>query len=388
LSEAGVDVEVLTALPNYPQGRVQDGFRSRLYVTRHTDAGRVVHLPLWPSRSLQLVPRMASYLSFVLSSLLLGPLLVRRPDVLICESPPLFLGLSAIVLKLLFRCRLIFNVSDLWPESAVRMGLHARPSLVNAAKRLEQLCYRMSDAVTGQSHGIVSGVRSVHPQARVELIPNGCDCQMFQPARRDPDLRARHDLHDKVVVGYAGLIGRAQGVDLVVELAEAFRHDKRVAFMLAGDGPDREVLEQELASRRLPNVVFTGWLPKDAMPAVVASFDVAWIPLRYFIPGALPSKIYEAMASQVPVLLSAAGDPRELLERAEAGIVADYGDIERTVAAIRKLADQPELRKRLGANGSRYVLAHHQRHQIARRLLNLVNSLTGVPREAARRIAA
>ncbi len=376
LVRQGFDVEVVTALPNYPQGRIYDGYRGKLYAVEQAGGMRVVHAPIFPSRGARLIPRLLSYFSFVFSSVIFALLLARRPHVIICESPPLFLGLSALVLKIVFGCRLIFNVSDLWPESAVRMGMHNRKPFVWLAKRLEEVCYRGSDAQTGQSPGIVRGIRATHPRGRVELISNGCDCELFQPARRSRALRQRLGVEDKVVVGYAGLVGLAQGVEVIGAVAERFRDDERVAFVIAGDGPLREDLQRELHARKLPNVVFTGWLPKSEMPEMVASFDVAFIPLRYFIPGALPSKVYESMASQVPIVLAAAGDPKELIERADAGIVAEY-DADDIAAAVRRLADDPRERRRLGENGRRYVLAHHQRRVIAGKLGDLIESLAG-----------
>lgn len=370
----GFEVEVLTALPNYPQSRVYEGYRGKLYAVEQNSGMRVVRTPVFPSRSPRLIPRLLCYFSFVFLSVLFGLFLTRRPHVLLCESPPLFLGLSALVLKIVFRCRLIFNVSDLWPESAVRMGMHNRRPLIWLAKRLEKACYRGSDAQTGQSPGIVRGIRASHPRGRVELISNGCDCAMFRADRRDHELQKRLGVDDKVVIGYAGLIGLAQGVGVIGEVAKQFRNDERVAFVIAGDGPLREQLEQELAAEQLPNVVFTGWLPKHQMPAMVASFDIAFIPLKYFIPGALPSKVYESMASQVPIVLAAEGDPRELIERADAGIVVKY-DADHIAAAIRRLADDPRERQRLGENGRRYVIEHHQRDVIADKLGTLIVSL-------------
>jgi glycosyltransferase involved in cell wall biosynthesis len=374
LVQQGFQIDVLTALPNYPQGRVYDGYRGKLYSVEQDAGMRVVHAPIFPSRSPRLISRMLSYFSFVFSSIVFGLFLARRPNVVICESPPLFLGLSALVLKTWFRCKLIFNVSDLFPESAVRMGMHDRKSFVWLAKRLEELCYRGSDAQTGQSPGIVRGIRASHRRGRIELIPNGCDCELFHPKHRNAELFERFANDDNVVVGYAGLIGLAQGVRVLLEVAERFLDDERVVFVIAGEGAEREQLEEDLAARHLPNVVFTGWLPKCDMPETVASFDISFIPLRYFIPGALPSKVYESMASQVPIVLAAEGDAKELIERADAGIVAKY-DADDISTAIRRLADDPHERLRLGENGRRYVLEHHQRHTIAHKLGNLIELL-------------
>lgn len=374
----GYAVEVLTALPNYPQGRIYDDYRRKWYAVEELDGIRVIHAPIYPSRSARLVPRLASYFSFVFSSILFGLWLSRRPDVLICESPPLFLGISAIFLKTVFRCPLIFNVSDLWPESAVRMGMHNKKPLVAMATALERFCYRSSAAVTGQSLGIVSGVQAKCQDKRVELLPNGCDCERFKPDHRSVPLREQHGLQDKFIVGYAGLLGVAQGIGAIVEVAERLRSDQRIHFLIVGDGPEREQIQCELDRRGLPNVSFTGWLDREQMPAMVASFDVGFVPLKYFIPGALPSKIYETMACETPVLLACkGGDPQELLERARAGVCVDYDDADTIAESITRLADNPRERQQMGVNGRSYVLQHHQRHIIAERLAALIDDVTG-----------
>ncbi len=377
LVQRGFEVEVLTALPNYPQGRIYEGYRGKLFMVECQEGMRVVRAPIFPSRSASLLPRMANYLSFVVSSLLAGLLLARRPDVIICESPPLFLGLSARALKVVQRCRLIFNVSDLWPETAVRMGQHDRRLFIWLARRLEWLCYRGSDAATAQSPGIVQGIRQRRPRGVVELIPNGCDCQLFHPDRRCHEFRRRYNLTDHVVVGYAGLLGLAQGLGAVIEVAERFRADDRVRFLIAGDGAEREKIERQVAERGLSNVIFTGWLARSEMPGTIASFDMALIPLRYFIPGALPSKVYEAMASGVPIVLAAEGDARQVIQRSGAGRVVDYHDTGAIAAAVDELAGDAGQRRRLGQRGRQYVLQHHQRHDIAARLGDLIEAVTG-----------
>jgi len=383
LAKQGMQVEVLTALPNYPQGRIYDAYRGKISVTEQIGDLRVIRAPIFPSRSAGLIRRMACYFSFVLSSTLWGLFAARRPDVIICESPPLFLGLAALFLKITRRCKLIFNVSDLWPETAVRMGMHDRKLFVWLARKLERLCYWGADAATGQSAGIVAGIRRHKQHGIVELIPNGCDCERFQPAHRCSDWRHGLELEAKIVVGYAGLIGLAQGIGVVIEVAERLREDGRIHFVISGDGPEREQIKAELARRNLTNVSFLGLLAKDEMPQTVASFDMAFIPLRCFIPGALPSKVYEAMASEVPIVLAADGDPRDLIERARAGIVVDYEQPGLIADAIRQLADDPARRERFGRNGRGYVLKHHQRHTIAARLADVIHAVVGIEPESA-----
>ena len=371
LRERGVEIQILTAMPSYPLGRVFDGWRGRWFMRDEWNGFPIVRSFVYPTKSPRALPRLLSYFSFVASSFLAGVFMVDRFDVILVESPPLFLGISGVALKLLRRARMVLNISDLWPESVVALGLYRRESvLVRLAAALEKQLYRVSHTVTGQSAGIVRGVLEVEPAARVVLVPGGVDCIVFSPERRDPGQLARFTTGGKLCVGYAGLIGIAQGIGLLLEVAARLQGRDDIVFLIAGDGPERE----ELQSRAGPNVVFTGLLPKSDMPVLVASFDVTVIPLMSPIPGALPSKMYEAMACAVPIVLVAEGDPRELLERAGCGLHAAYGDIESVANAVTRLCDERELARELGHRGRDYVVQHHRRDVIADRMLEVLTT--------------
>lgn len=374
LKEKGVEVEILTAMPNYPAGKIYAGYRGKWFCRDTWQGLSVIRAFIYPTKNPGLLPRLLNYFSFVFSSLAAGLFMTRRPHVILVESPPLFLGISGWILKTVRRAKLVFNVSDLWPETAIALGLYARGSgFVKIATGLERFLYRNAAACTGQSFGIARGIFEKYPRARVSLIPNGADCKKFSPARRNRAVLEKWAAGGKTVVGYAGLIGIAQGIRLLIDAAKLLEDDKDVVFLIAGDGPEQDALEKEAG----PNVVFTGLLRKEDMPEMVASFDMTVIPLRAHIPGALPSKMYEAMASGVPVILAASGDPKELLDRAQAGIALRYDDPASVAEAVRRLKASPDLRETLGKNGRDYVLAHHQRAQIAEKLHRTLVSALG-----------
>ena len=368
----GWTVEVLTALPSYPTGRTYDGYRRRVSLVEDMDGIRVVRTPLFPTKSASTILRLTNYLSFVASSVVLGAWRVGRPRVIVCESPPLFLGLAAAFLKRLFRCRLVFNVSDLWPDSALNLGLYREGLAVRMARRLELFCYTNADLVTGQSPEIAQELALRHPKGRASLLPNGCDCDLFRP-HVDVDPASSDEALDALVLGYAGLLGVAQGVGILLDVGEMLKHE-RVQIRIAGEGPERQMIETELKRRRLTNVSFIGHIPREKMPEVVSSFDLAFIPLRYRIPGAVPSKLYEAMACGVPVLFAADGDGRDLVERADSGIIVQY-DAGSIATGVRRLLDDPAERSRLGQNGRSFVLKNHHRPIIGDKLDRLLTSL-------------
>mgnify|MGYP001261770522 CR=1 FL=1 len=365
LQQMGVAVEVLTAMPSYPTGRVFGAWRGRAFMRDQWQSLPVLRAFAYPTQSPRTLPRLLSYFSFVASSTLAGLFMARRCDVVLVESPPLFLGLAGLVLARLKRARLVLNVSDLWPETAVALGLYARDSrAVRLAEVLERMLYRRAQVVTGQSDGIVRGVLDKHPAARAMLVPGGVDCERFDPLRRDRPRLDALGAGGRIVVGYAGLLGIAQGVGFLLQVAERLRDRDDLCFVIIGDGPERETLRRQAGA----NVIFAGLRPKEEMPALVAAFDLAFIPLVSPIPGALPSKMYEAMACGVPIVLAAEGDPRALLERAGCGMHVAYGDLPGAVAAVTRLADDRALASALGQAGRDHVTRHHRRERIAERM--------------------
>jgi glycosyltransferase involved in cell wall biosynthesis len=371
----GIKVEVLTAMPNYPEGRVFAAYRGKWLVREEIDDVPVVRVPIYPTNKTGVIPRFLNYFSFVSTSVFLGVFLTRRPDIVIIESPPLFLGLAGIALSWLKWSKLVLNISDLWPESITRLGaLNSKPA-IKALEFLEWGLYRAARAIIGQSEGIVMGIRRVAPRANVELIPNGCDCENFHPHRADVSYLTGLGLDSRVIVGYAGLIGIAQGIGVYLEMARRFREDAHIGFLLVGNGPEYVMLKRQATKEGLENIVFLGRRPKSEMPCFVAAFDLSLVPLVTYIPGALPSKLYELMASETPIVLAAGGDPEVLIERAGAGIVAPYDDPDAIEKAIRDLANNSELRHTLGQAGRTYTLAHHDRNRLAKKFRSFLVGL-------------
>lgn len=364
LQQSGWSVQVLTAMPNYPTGKIFSGYRWRLSSRETIDGISVLRTAILPSNSSWLPHRLASYLSFVGSSLVVGGLLAHSPQILIVESPPLFLGLSALVLKGIWKCKLVVNVSDLWPSSLVCMGLLSEGLPLRVAMRLEERLYRSADCVTCQSRGIRKGILERTPEALTAVAPNGCDPRLFSPAQRG-NLREQFHLSSRRLVGYAGLLGLAQGTGIILEIAERLVDRSDIGFLIAGDGPERRSLERRVAEKSLPNVHFIGVLPRERMPQFVAGLDLAIIPLRYEIPGAIPSKIYETMASGVPILLMAKGEPQQIVEKAGAGVVLPYDVPGKAAVRIARLLDDPETLRQMAERGRAFVETFYSRTRIA-----------------------
>ncbi len=355
----GHDVTVLTAMPSYPRGKIYPGYGGTVQ-REEIDGVKIIHTLIYPTQKADYVRRLTNYFSFMVSSSIVGALLLERPDYLIVESPPLFLGLTGFALSRLKRARMIFNVSDLWPESAVSLGILKRESLAyRLSQKLEEFCYRHAWLVTGQARGILDDISRRYPEVPTYFLSNGVDT-------------ARYDVHPGKAGGkgdcnvlYAGLHGLAQGLDQVVDAAAIVRESGGCRFLLIGDGPEKEALRDRALSLKLPNITFGDSLPSGEVPALVSSADIVLVTLKLYIPGAVPSKLYEAMAASRPVVLVADGEAADIVRTHRAGLVVKPGDTRELARSICLLRDQPELRREMGANGRRAAVEFFDSARIA-----------------------
>jgi glycosyltransferase involved in cell wall biosynthesis len=370
LSSLGWDVEVLTALPNYPTGRVFTGYNPRKPVREVIGDLSVVRVPLRPAQK-GFVNRLICYYSFVVSAIRWGRTLCRKPDVLFVESPPLFIGAAAVSLSKYWRIPFVFNVSDLWPQSAKSMRVVKNRLLLTLAERLELSYYRRAALVTGTADEIVSSVRQRSPTP-AEVITNGVDLERFGAQYADDAARSLMRTDGRITFIYAGVMGVAQGLDRILDVAQRVKDLNQVQFVLIGEGAERESLKRRVEVERLHNVQVLGPQPKERIPALLAASDGVFNVLKYSIPGAVPSKIYEAMATGLPILFGGEGEGARRILEASAGIVAPYGDIAALEDGISRLATQPALRQQFGKAGRLAAEKLYSRKEIARRLHELL----------------
>lgn len=374
--ERGHEVTVLTAMPNYPTGKTTAGYGG-LFRAEGIEGVNVKRCWIYPSNSVHKLPRLASYGSFVASSAVLGAITLPRLDYLLTESPPLFLGVSGYLLARLKRARWVFNVSDLWPESAVRLGMIGLGMALELAERLEAWCYRKAWLVSGQSVGILADIRARFPGVPTYHLSNGVETTMFTPASRQPELRCRLGKPDECVVMYAGLHGIAQGLDQVLEAARRLDGQLGTRFVFVGDGPEKRGLVGKARDLGLPNVRFLDPVPRHDIPSFLNAADIVVIPLKLDLPGAVPSKIYEAMAVGVPIVFVGEGEPAAIVRETRSGLVVRPGNVSDLVDVVRRLATDRELRAECGGNGRRAAIERFDRRHIADEFITFLENGLG-----------
>lgn len=372
---------VLTALPNYPTTEILPGWEGRSGEVTVEDGVRVARLSLYVPRKRSVARRMVNYLSFAAHALARGGDFLYPSDILMMETPPLFLGMAAVPLARRARARLVINVSDLWPRTAVEMGM-VRPGLgLRAAERLERWLYEASDLVTGQTEGIIEDIGGRFPEVNTALFPNGVDCCLFRPGRWGEEIRAELGwTNETVVFGYAGVLGHAQALGQVLDAMAMLRDRPEIRVALVGDGPERENLVERVRREHIDNVSVLPRQPAGRMPAFQAAFDVGLVTLadRKVFSGARPSKTFEIMATGRPVLLCARGEAARVLSSAPggpAGMIVPPESPADLAAAMRDLAGDRTLRETLGRRGRALVERDFDRGSIAAHVESLLEAL-------------
>lgn len=343
LRRRGHEMTVVTALPNYPAGRIYPNYRGKLVMEEEINGVRVLRSWIVPSISSRSLARVASYASFAASSLVWGGLKIGRQDVTLIESPPLFIIPTGLMLARRARSRVVLNVSDIWPDTVVRMGRKVGRASLQAMYRLERFGYQRSDLVTLTTPTAAEQIRERFPSVDTAVISNGVDTGRFRPSLRDEQLRRSMGAGPGTfLAGYCGLHGLAQGLEAVVQAASRLRHREDVRFVLIGDGPTKADLQRQARSLDLERLIFLDRRPAKEMPAVVASLDASLVPLSARLPGTMPSKVYEALASGVPVVVSRGCEAEYLIEGSDTGETFEPLDGRGLGAAVERLASKDD----------------------------------------------
>jgi len=358
----------------------------RLVSEEDLDGVRMLRAYTYPSLHRSFVWRVVSFISFMFTSIWAG-LRAGPVDLVMGTSPPIFQAVSAWLLAALRRRPFLLEIRDLWPEFAVDIGVLKNPVLIRLSRWLERFLYARATHLLVNSPAyrdylIGKGV----PTAKISLIANGVDPDMFDPNRRGERIRREWGLEGKFVVTYAGALGLANDLPTVLRAADRLRDHPYVHFLLVGDGKERAHLESLARQLRLPNVSFTGSRPKSEMPEILAASD-ACIAVLKDIPmfrTTYPNKVFDYMAAGRPTILAIGGVIREVLEKAGGGICVPPGDDAALAVAVQHLSQNRRLAEEMGAVAHRYVIDHFNRHKQAAQFMELIRHIAGNGRSRLR----
>ncbi len=370
LQRYGVAVDVLTAMPNYPAGKIFPGYAGRRRMREQIDGIPIRRTWTYAGTGRSVRVRLANYFSFTMTSLvelLVGP----RPDVLFVESQPLSLGLNALVMKWLRGVPYIYNVPDLQVDVARQLGFMRSETFLRLATRLESLFLRQSWKVSTVTDGFIEHFegRGI-PRSQITFLPNGADTEFLKPEPPCDELLDRWGLRGKKVFLYVGTHAYYHGLDTLIDAATLIRDRQEIAILMIGDGPERARLKELASARGLVNVVF-GDSPYEEMSRLysITYASVATLRNLEVASGMRLSKIFPSLSCGVPVVYAGMGEAAELLEREKCGVVVAPEAPDALAAAITRLASEPDRREALGRLGRSFVESQYSWSVIVRRWL-------------------
>jgi glycosyltransferase involved in cell wall biosynthesis len=381
--QMGAAVTVITALPNHPTGVVPERYRGGRVFEEEIDGIRVLRTWIYAAANRGVWRRSLNYVSFMLSSLVLGVRRAGPVDVIVATSPQFLVGLSGWVASRWRGVPFVFEVRDLWPDSIAALDMLREGTVLRALRRLEMMLYRHADRIVGVAHSTRGELarRGVDPE-KIRIIPNGADGELFRDLEKYNGIRENLDLGRKFVVSYVGTHGLAHGLETVLECAQLLREHDDIAFLFVGDGAERESLVRRSRELGLANTRFVGVQPRERIPYYLASSDVSLVPLKRkpLFQKVLPSKLFEIMGCARPVILGVEGEAREAVERAGAGLCVRPEDPRELAAAILRLYRDPQLGDRLGRAGRRFVRRNFCRDQLALAYFDLLREVVAESR--------
>jgi colanic acid biosynthesis glycosyl transferase WcaI len=322
--------------------------------------------------------RLAGWLTFHLLGLAVALRYFRTTDVVLIPSPLLSAGAVGWLFGLLTGARYIYNVQELYPDLGVQMGRLRNPALIGVLRVLERFVYRSASAITVISRGMERKV-AARGQAgsKVHYIPNFVDVTQLCPTMRDNAFRREQGLGEAFIVSYAGNIGYAQGLEVLLDAADRLRFDPSIMVLFIGNGVARRDLQEYASARQLPNVRFVEHQPVARVPEIYAASDLCIVPLLDSIGAdAIPSKAYRIMACARPILAIAAATSElaEVVRESGGGMIVGQ-DAAAIAEAIRQhAAMSPDRRRELGEAGRRYAAAHVSRAAVTRQYSDLVST--------------
>jgi hypothetical protein len=369
--KAGAKVTVITTQPNFPAGKIFPGYRNRLLQREWMDGVEVIRVWTYITANEGFARRTLDYLSFMVAGFL-AALFLPRPNVIVSTSPQFFTACAAWALSVFKWRPFVFELRDLWPDSILAVGAMKESAATRALKRLEYFLYRRAARIVSVTHSfrtVLAG--NGIPADKIAVVRNGADLKGYTPGPKPEALAKRHGLEGRFVAAYIGTIGMAHGLGTILEAAERMKDAPEIAFVLVGDGAERAALEREAKDRGLRNVVFVGPVGKDQVADYWRLADAALVLLRDrpVFRHVLPSKMFEAMATERPIVLGVLGESAELLQAAGAGVVIQPEGAEALANALRRLAADPQGARELGRNGRRFVEAELDRDKLAAQML-------------------
>lgn len=345
--KAGHEVTVITCAPNFPEGKVFDGFKNRWYQTHAFDGINVVRVKTFITANEGFVKRILDYMSFMLTGFIAG-LFQKNPDVVVATSPQFFCACAGWALSAVRRKPFVFELRDIWPASITAVGAMKQNVAIRMLEKIEMFLYQRADSIVSVTYAFKKELieRGVD-ERKIEVVLNGVDLTKYEPSLcKDSDLAKRYGLEGKFVAGYIGTHGMAHGLEHIVGVAERLKGHDGIRLVFAGGGAARQKVVDLVEKKQLKNIVLIDRQPKEMMPKLWSLCNVSLVPLvnSDLFRTVIPSKIFECMGMGIPTIMSVPeGEATAIIRETNSGLVVESENVEDIANAILRLNDDKEL---------------------------------------------
>lgn len=363
LVKRGHQVRVVTAMPNYPERRIYDAYKNKLYLTEYKNGVQIQRSYVWIRPQPNLLDRILLDASFVVTSFV-PALMGWRPDVILATSPSLPVCVPTTILGWLQNCPVVLNLQDILPEAAIHVGLIKNQLLIKAFTVLEKFAYRTATKISVIADGFVENLLNKNVKAnKIVQIPNWVDVNFIRPLPKENNsFRTDHKLNDKFVVLYSGNIALTQGLETVVKAASKLRHIPDITFVIVGEAQGLQRLQQECQNCGADNVLLLPFQPREKLPEMLAAADVGLVvQKKNVISFNMPSKIQVLLASGRALVASVPdnGTAARAIKQSGGGVVVPPEDSDALAKAILDLYQHPEKVNVLGYNSRQFAVEQY-----------------------------
>ena len=372
-ANAGHDIKVITCAPNVPHGQVYPNFKNSIYSRSVLEGVRVLRVWTYLAANKGKGRRSLNYVSYLFSSVVAG-LFSSKPDLMIATSPQFFCGCAGAILAQFKKIPFILEVRDVWPDSIIAVNAISNQRVLKWMFMLEKWLYRNATHIVtvGKGYKKVLVEKGVPPE-KISIITNGADLKRFLPAK----LAKKRD--SKFICSFIGTLGMAAGLEVVIRAAQHLDsiNEPDIVFNLVGDGADYENLLKKVSDLNIGRIQFTGLVKKENISDYLRETDVCLIHLikSDLFKTVIPSKLFEAMASEIPVVIGVQGEAAAIVESAQCGLSFTPENHLELCDLLIQLNNDPILRASMGEQGRVYLESHFCREQLADQYLEVLHKV-------------
>lgn len=373
----GAEVTVITSFPNFPQGKIYEGYANKRIQKEEVEGIHVVRVWTYLAANKGFIRRTIDYLSYAFSSFWAG--LFQNPDIIVATSPHFFITWSGSALSFFKRTPWVFEIRDLWPESIKSVGMLEDGPLYRFLEKIELLLYNSADHIIPNTDAFKKRLvdRDISPD-KISVIPNGANLELYTPRETDRELARSLNLTNKFIVGYLGTMGLAHALDFVIKAISQL-NDDNIHFLFIGEGAEKDNVIRMVNQLNLKNVTFLDPVPKSEIPRYLALIDASLAPLKKSdtFKTVIPSKIFEAGAMGKPMLLGVDGQAREIVEAFDSGLYFEPENTADFINKVTQLAYDKDLQQRLSQGGLKLAKAY-DREKFALEMLEILKKVAKI----------